>query len=365
MIRKYFLRGIALSFAALVVFGLYWAYDTYWKPDPPVVQAQDSALDTSTTALMTGLPPAVSDLSTYPVSIENCGRTLTFSAPPSRVIGMWQPPNEMLLAIGIQDRIIGFGGMYDKLPAEFALAANPIPKLGSIFTLNIPNKEEMLKAQPDLVVTEGLDSFAFDAAQGFATIEQVEAMGAQIYAGGSICDFSIKSTRGIESVYENLEALGKIFGISPRANELITRLKGREAAVSEAAASEPPVKVAFFNGDSSSIYVMNNAIWSDLLRKAGGINVFENQDTNGKMSPEVFASIDADVILYGIFPDNSVMPGRDPQKIEAYLKSTFPNIPAVKNGRIYPIPTIITEASVRVIDGLEMIAKDLHPNAFK
>ncbi len=364
MKRKIF-RGIGIIFTVFVLYGLYWAYDTYWKPDPPVVKQQDAVINSSITELMAGLPSATPDLSTYPVSIENCGRTLMFTKPPERVIGMWQPPNEMLLALGIQDRIIGFGGMYDKLPTEFANAAQDIPKLGSILTLNIPNKEEMLKAQPDLVVTEGLDSFAFDPAQGFATIAEVEAMGAQVYAGGSICDFTVTSTRGIESIYENLDALGKIFGISPRAQELIARLKAREQAVIDAVANEAPVKVVFYNGDTSSIYVMNTAIWSDLMKKAGGINVFEEQDTGGKMSPEVFASIDADVLLYGIFPDNSVMPGRDPLKIEAHLQSTFPNIPAIQNGRLYPVPSIITEASVRIIDGLEMIARDLHPEVFK
>lgn len=363
--KRKILRGIGIVFAVFVLYGLYWAYDTYWKPDPPIVKAQDAVINSSISALMAGLPPAIPDLSNYPVNIENCGRTLTFSKPPERVIGMWQPPNEMLLALGVQDRIIGFGGMYDKLPTEFENAARDIPRLGSLFTLNIPNREEMLQAQPDLVVTEGLDSFAFDAAQGFATILEVEAMGAQVYAGGSICDFKVTSTRGIESIYENLEALGKIFGISPRAQELIARLKAREQAVMQAVADEAPVRVAFYNGDTSSIYVMNTAIWSDLMKKAGGINVFDGQETKGQISPEVFASINADVILYGIFPDNSVMPGRDPLKIEAHLRSTFPNIPAIQNNRIYPVPTIITEASVRIIDGLEMIARDLHPEAFK
>jgi iron complex transport system substrate-binding protein len=307
----------------------------------------------------------VPDLSNYPVSVENCGRTLTFAAPPKRVIGMWQPSNELLLALGVQDQMIGFAGMYDKLPAVFADAVRRVPKLGSIFTLNLPNKEEMIQAHPDLVVTEGLDSFAFDAAQGYATVQQVQAMGTQIYSSGSICDFKVASTRGLASVYQDLKALGQILGVSKRADEIVRRLQARENAVRQTVAPLKPVRVAFFNGDSEKIYVLNGAIWSDLMAKAGGINVFEDKKTNGVMSPEVFAGIDADVILYGIFPVNSVMPGRDPDKIKAYLTQTFPNIPAVKNGRLYPIQTINTESSVRAMDGLELIAKALHPEAFK
>lgn len=363
--KRKLLIGLGAGLALAVLVGLFWVYQTYWKPDPPVVQAQDALIDRNITALLAGLPPATPDLASFPVSVENCGRTLTFAAPPERVVGMWQPPNEMLLALGVQDRVIGLGGMYDKLPTEFAAAAREVPRLGSLLTLYIPNREEMLTAQPDLVVTEGLESFAFDAAQGYATMAEVEAMGAQIFAGGAICDFSVASNRGIDSVYENLAALGQIFGVSARAAELIARLQAREAALTTAVANRPPVRVAFFNGDPSAIYILNTGVWSDLMRKAGGVNVFEGQDLGGQLSPEVFASIDAEVILYGIFPDNSVIPGRDPEQIEAYLKATFPNIPAVRNGRLYPIPTITTEASVRVLEGLELIARALHPEAFE
>ena len=363
--KRYILSAMGLLVAALILAGLYWAYQTYWKPDPPVVQAQDAVINANITALLADLPAAEPDLSAYPVSVENCGRTLTFAAPPQRVIGLWQPPNELLLALGVQDRVIGFAGMYDKLPVEFAAAAQDVPTLGSIFTLNIPNKEQMTTANPDLIVTEGLDSFAFDASQGFATVAEVEAMGAQIYSSGSICDFTVTSTRGTEAVYQDLETLGQIFGVSARARALVERLQAREAAVVAAVANEPPVRVAFYNGDTQTIYVLNSAIWSDLMAKAGGENVFEGQDTSGPLSAEAFATIDADVILYGIFPANSIIPGRDPAQIEAYLRKTFPEIPAVKNGRLYPIPTIVTESSVRVVDGLELIAQVLHPEAFR
>jgi ABC-type Fe3+-hydroxamate transport system substrate-binding protein len=58
------------------------------------------------------------------------------------------------------------------------------------------------------------------------------------------------------------------------------------------------------------------------------------------------------------------MPGRNSADIAQYLTNTFPQIPAVKNQRLYPISTINTEASIRVIDGLEQIARALHPTAF-
>ncbi|MCC6607492.1 MAG: ABC transporter substrate-binding protein [Anaerolineae bacterium] len=336
-------------------------------PLPEAVIEHEAITSVNTTALLADLPPAVPDLSSFPVTIENCGRTLTFTQPPERVVGLWQPVNETLLALGVQDRIIGFAGMYDSLPAEFDEAAQEIPKLGKITTLYFPTKEVMIEAQPDLVVAEGLDNFAYDAAQGFATVAELEASGANVYSSGAICRFTSDDSerRGLDSVYTDLENLGKIFGVSARADAIIARLKEREVAIETAVATAEPVRVAFFNGDDKAIYVLNTGIWSDLMAKAGGDNVFEGIATDGEMSVEFFSVIDADVILYGTYPRNGFFPGRDPAEIETYLSETFPEIPAVSNGRLSPIPTVVTEAGIRALDGLEMIAKALHPDAFK
>ena len=342
-----------------------WIYQAYLRTEQPTVVMMQSSVDQNISALMQDLPSAEPDMRQYPVSIENCGRTLTFAAPPTRVIGLWQPSNELLLALGVHERVIGFGGMYDAIPTAFAQQTAQIPALGSLLTLNIPNKEEMIKAQPDLIVTEGLDTFAFDSAQGFATVAEIEAMGAQIYSSGSICNFTQSQlSRGTEVVYADLITLGRIFGVSARAEAIVDRLKQREQTVLAAVANQPRVSVAFFNGDANAIYILNSGIWADLMKKAGGTNVFDGQDATGIVSPEVFARINADVILYGIFPANSVMPGRHSSDIATYLTNTFPQIPAVQNQRLYPISTINTEASIRVIDGLEVIARALHPTVF-
>ncbi|MEM8536158.1 MAG: hypothetical protein AAGF95_35360, partial [Chloroflexota bacterium] len=78
-----------------------------------------------------------------------------------------------------------------------------------------------------------------------------------------------------------------------------------------------------------------------------------------QVSAEEFAAAPTEVILVGYFP------GQDPDELIAYLKETFPNLPAVQNDRLYPVATIDTEASVRIMDGLETIARAIHPEAFE
>jgi iron complex transport system substrate-binding protein len=106
------------------------------------------------------------------------------------------------------------------------------------------------------------------------------------------------------------------------------------------------------------LFVLAGGVWSDAIAKAGGTNVF-SPDVGFQVSVEAFAAAQPDVILVGYFP------GQDPETLIEFLKQTFPNVPAVQNDRLVPVPTIETEAGVRVMDGLEAIAQALHPEAFR
>lgn len=300
---------------------------------------------------------ASASTTTYPVTIENCGRTLTFDAPPERVVSLWQPPTELLLALGVQERIVALAGNYTDLRPDLAPRAEGITVIGT--SMAWPAKEVLLSQQPDLVISEGLEGFAYDPAMGYATVAEIEATGAQVISTGGSCTPTdpASQTKSTEAVYKDLAMLGTIFGVSDRAEALIADLKAREAAVLAKVQGLEPVKVAFYNGGDGPVFVLSFGIWADLMKKAGGENVITTEGF--QISNEEFAASNPDVILIGIYP------GQEAADRIAFLKATFPNVPAVQNDRLVAIPTIDTEASVRVIDGLEQIARALHPEVFE
>lgn len=314
----------------------------------------DSNSNSSISRLLADLPPATPDLSTFPVTVKNCGRTLTFSQPPQRVIGLWQPSNELLLALGVGDRAIGLAGNYTSLPPALKEAAAKIPVLGS--GTQWPSREVMLVQKPDLVISEGLEGFAFDPAQGYATVAELEQNGAQIFSTGSSCNPLQSANRGIAAAYEDLRTLGRIFGLSRRAERLVEKLQQRERDLVKRIGSREVVPVAFYNGGEGPLTVLTTGVWEDAIRKAGGRNVFEKNVS--QVGVESFANSGARVILIGYYP------GQNSDRLASFLKATFPELPAVKNRRLYPIPTIETEASIRIADGLEKIARAIHPEAF-
>ena len=308
-------------------------------------------------SVLENLPDIEVDLDSYPVTVENCGRELTFDSPPSRVVSLWQPPTEILLALGASDRFVALAGSYAAYPDLFNDAVNGIPSIGS--GMMWPSREVLLSQTPDFVISEGLDSFGYDPAQGYATVSDIEQSGAQVFSTGK-CYFSDPNepNRTIDDVLNDIRVLGQIFGVSDRAEVLIANMEAQRSDVLTRLEGHEPVRVAFYNGGEGPLMVLNSGIWAHLIEVSGGEDVFTTA-ASYSVSVEEFAVADPDVILVGYYP------GQEPDDQLAYLKATFPTLQAIQNNRLYPIATIDTENSIRITQGLEHIAQALHPEAFE
>jgi iron complex transport system substrate-binding protein len=157
----------------------------------------------------------------YPVTIENCGNTLTFDKAPERVVTLYPPTTEIMLALDLAEHIIGIGSAESGgiLP-EYEGAYKVLPVL-SAAEGGTP-KELLISAQPDFVFDNQPDYF-YDASQGFATREELAANGAQIYSLTAKCKGSSPEA-SVESVDTDLTNLGQIFGVSERAQTQIAKM---------------------------------------------------------------------------------------------------------------------------------------------
>lgn len=304
----------------------------------------DSSADSS------GAAPAQSSAG-YPVSLENCDRTLTFESAPERVVTLWQAPTEMMLALGLKDRIAAMAGNYGPFPDSVAQQAEDIPEIGT--SMAWPSKETLLSQDPDLVIGQSLEGFAFDTASGYASVEQIEEGGSQVY-GVSMCGATDNLKMDIDTAAKGLQDLGTIFGVSDRADEIVAQMQTQKQAVIDAVQGKEDVKVAFYNGGEGPLIVLAGGIYDSAISTAGGTNVFPAESVY--VSKEEFAASDADVVLVGTFE------GQDYSTLSDYLKKTFPDLPAVQDDRLVEIPVADTDASVSVMKGLTEIANALHPD---
>lgn len=171
----------------------------------------------------------------YPVTLENCEVKQTFTKVPSRVVvmnGASVAEVSTLLALGLEDRIVVNQQSYgmSEVPGR-ADAIKDLPKGGIKLNdaFDIP-REAMLGRRPDLVLST--TAYGFDAKNGFATRDQLKDVGANSYISPQGCDQDT-SRMTIEDSRTLLRDMGKVFGVSDRAEKLIAESDKRIAEIAE------------------------------------------------------------------------------------------------------------------------------------
>jgi iron complex transport system substrate-binding protein len=296
----------------------------------------------------------------YPVTIENCGNTLQFDRAPERVVTLYPPTTEMMLRLGLGDRIIGAaatkdGNIAPDLQAEYQ-------SLTSISeTAEIP-KEVLLSQEADFIFDNQPDWF-YSAENGFATQDELRAAGAQIYSLSTNCGPPKPGPR-VEDIYTDIRNLGAIFNVRDRAEQVVAEMEARITAAQQRIADQPRLKVLVYDAGEGPLNVFGaNSSRFAVFKALGAESVFpELPDGYGPVSAEEIASRDADVfvVLGYTYPGVAT-----PDERVAFLKQTFPNSTAVKNDRVVVLPYEYMNPSVQNAVGVEELAKLLYPEAFQ
>ncbi|GAB2910952.1 ABC transporter substrate-binding protein [Nonomuraea fastidiosa] len=299
----------------------------------------------------------------FPVTVENCGRKLTFDRPPSKVVTGYHPALETLLALGLGDRIAGRTNFSESafLPGQ----KEQYDKIQEISpTIMLPQKEIMLAQGADFVLDNSMAGF--DAAGGYATVEELDAAGSPVYILGGWCSPEEVLTFTLDDTFDDLRNLGKIFGVSDRAEALISELQGELADVKKRVEGRTPVKVLATDGGEGPVNAFGGSgITNQMIVAAGGENVLK--DVKGdytEVSAEQISASEPEAILVS---DYATLRGEDMPTSQAKAEEAFAivrNSPAAKNKRYLALPVAAQHPGYRNILAITDIARFLHPDAF-
>ncbi|MGH3923092.1 MAG: ABC transporter substrate-binding protein, partial [Pseudonocardiaceae bacterium] len=244
----------------------------------------------------------------FPVTVEQCGRTLTFDEPPSRVVTGYHPVFENLVALGLgEEQIIGRTNFSENGPDGFLPGQkqvyDAIPEVSP--NIDLPQKEALLTLEPDFVIAVGY--YDFDASRGLATIPEFADAGIPAYITGSHCNPEGLRTGEIADLFDDIHNLGKIFGVPDRAAALTAELKALLADVEQRVEGLEPVDVLSTDGGAGPVAVHGGSGFvNQMIELAGGRNVFADIDESGAQvsaeriaatSPEAMLVLDYDVYL--------------------------------------------------------------------
>ncbi len=299
---------------------------------------------------------------TYPIVLDNCGETITVDAAPQRVVSLDQGSTEILLSLGLGDRMVGTASWTDPIRENLATANASVPRLAE----NAPTYEVVLGADPDFVTA----SFGRHFAQGgVAERSRFEETGIGSYLSPTDCDNGVSVNGGgkrttpltMDSLYQEIRELAAVFDVHDRGAQLIDELQSRETAAL-AGLEKSNVSMAFWFADTKSPYVAGGLGSANLLATSvGATNAFaELTDDWPAVGWETVVERNPDVLVLG-----DLMRNRFPGDLLAdkitFLESdpVTRNLDAVRDKRYIALHGAEMNPSIRAIDGLEKIVAGL------
>lgn len=266
---------------------------------------------------------------------DDAGRNVTLPARVDRVISLAPNLTEIVFAVGAGDRLVG-NTSYCDYPEQ----AKSITKVGD--TLH-PSLERIIALRPQVVLV--------------STASQLEVFTQQLQSQ-NIAVF-VTDPHDLEGVFSSIERLGKLLGQDQQATVVVQKLRERTNTVEQRVKQEQPVRT-FYQVSGEPLYTAgHDAFVTDLMRRAGATSV--TADIPGawpKFSNESALAAKPDAI---ILPTGGSMGAANANVADALRDS-----PAARAGRVYKInDDHLARPGPRAVDGLEEMARALHPETFK
>ncbi|GAA1220877.1 ABC transporter substrate-binding protein [Prauserella alba] len=298
----------------------------------------------------------------YPRTIDNCGQVTRVEEPPKRVVSLNQGSTEILLSLGLGDRLAGTATWTDPILPKLEEEGADIPRLAE----NAPSFETVLDVEPDMVTASFQSTLGVG---GVATRKQFRDLGVASYLSPTDCIGKDNSGDGdgirtepltMDMLYGEIRDLAKIFDVEQRGEELVADLKQRLRKVRETTASD--VSVMYWFANSEAPYMAGCCGSPGIITDTVGTkNAFD--DTKGEwpqVNWETVAERNPDVIVLGDLTRRSQTAESGKAKID-FLEShpVTKNLPAVKNERFVQLSGQALNPSIRMVAGAEKLAGKL------
>ncbi|HUG37102.1 MAG TPA: cobalamin-binding protein [Candidatus Limnocylindrales bacterium] len=267
--------------------------------------------------------------------VDQGGQTLTLPGVPTRIVSLLPSATEILFAIGAQDKLAGVTDLCD-FPPE----ARAKPSVGGMIS---PNLEALVGLKPDLVV-------ATRSGNRQETLDQVRRLGIPVYL--------VDATTVTGSI-EVVERLAELTSRRATAAPIVASLSRRIHAVTERVAPRRRPRVLYVLWPEPLIVPGRGALISSLIATAGGDSVTAGHAHDyPRYSIEAAVAHMPEVILLASHR------GRAPLAREKWEK--IASLPAIRSGRLHAVDgDLVHRFGPRVVDGLELLARLIHPDAFE
>jgi iron complex transport system substrate-binding protein len=293
------------------------------------------------------------------VTIENCAETFTYAEAPQRALALDGNMIEMMLELGLADRLVGYWASGAELAPETQAQLADATAITAEWPG--PSREVVLEQSPDFIFSGW--GYGFSEESGLTQVALKELQ-INSYAVSESCPNASGATT-IEDTYTDISNIGRIFGVPDQAQQVITEMQAEVEAVKgqlDASATPPSVFVYDDIGEDSPHTAGNSGLLNNLITLAGGSNVFNDLE-------EDWSTVGWESVIERN-PDIIIVMDTDWESAEdriTRLKSLpqLAEIPAIKNERFATIHYRQATPGLQNAAGVRQLAEGLHPDKFQ
>ncbi|MGN7476269.1 ABC transporter substrate-binding protein [Solibacillus silvestris] len=294
---------------------------------------------------------ADSDETVQSVTIENEGVSITYDEAPKKAISVNQHVTEVMLALGLEDSMVGTAYLDDQIYPPLQEAYDQVPVLAEQY----PSKEQVISTEADFIY--GGWASAFNE-KNLMSREEMEQLGIGSYLQSS----SVKVAPELEDIYTDIRNIAKIFRIEERGETLIAEMNADIEKIKEKIpAVDKPIDVLVFDSGDKDVFTATQNFMNTLVKMAGANNIFGNIEKNwATVSKEDAVERNPEAIIVIDYGSTTAEEKINFLKNDPALSET----PAVQNEHFVVLPLSAASEGVRVAEALEIIVKGLYPDSF-
>jgi iron complex transport system substrate-binding protein len=283
--------------------------------------------------------------------VDEVGRSVAVPTNVRRIVTLAPNLAEIVYALGAEDRLVGVSEYSDHPPA-----VKTKPSIG--MPVN-PSLEAIVGARPDLVLATTAINFA-------KTVDALARLGIPVYT---------TDPHTVDGTLRSITDIGDVIGAAPQAQSLVAKLLARLDALKAKVSNATPTRALFVVWENPLISIGDNTFIADALHYAGAESAIHTKTNWPQINMEEVVKLNPDYIVYADngMNENSETSSAASHDIRAAIarhlddlrgKPVWRELPAVREGHVAVVDDEIQVPAPGLIDTIEQLARELHPDLF-
>jgi len=277
--------------------------------------------------------------------VDETGRHVALPENVQRIVSLAPNLTEIVYALGAEQRLVGVTAYCDYPPAarEKTKIGNPVD----------PSLEAIAALKPDLVL-------ATRTMNRLETVESLDRLGIPVYSTDS---------RTVDGVMISIHDIADAIGVPQQGRAVAAGMRERLDALHVRLAGVAPKRVLFVIWTQPLISIGPQTFLADALRQAGAQSIVQSEQDWPEISFEEVVRLQPEALVFSSNHDETghaetAAQAADKQLAELRQRPAWKDLAAIREGHIIVVGEEIDRPGPRLVDVIEDLARQLHPDVF-